>query len=80
MKTKCITILVLLIVAWQGFAQLIEEEMQISNHTKATDLTAVLSGGISVYSIKSSEILNAAEQDEEISKEIDLVFHSVWQT
>lgn len=71
MKTKCITILVLLIIALQGFAQLIEEEMQISNHRKATDLTTVFSGGISVYSIKSSEILNAAEQDEEISKEIE---------
>jgi len=71
MKTKYITTLVLLAIALKGFAQFGEEEMPVLNNTTETDLTAVFSGGTSVYSIKPPEILNAAKEDEEAPEEIE---------
>jgi len=71
MKTKYIITLVLFAIALQGFAQLSEEEMQVLNNTTETDLTVALSGGISVYSIKTSEVLNLFEEDEITHVEIE---------
>jgi len=64
MKTNCITTLVLVAIALQGFAQLSEEEMQVLNNPTETNLTAALSGGTSVYSIKASEVLNSFEEED----------------
>jgi len=67
MKTKCLTILVLLATAFQGIAQFSEEVIAQSNNTE-TDLTAALSGRTSIYSIQTKKILKAVDEDTSVEK------------
>lgn len=68
MKTKGLTILVLLTTALQGFAQFNEEDLQVFNTNTTNNFTTAFSGGTSVFSINAAEISSTVDEEAKTSE------------